>query len=967
MFIKNRGYRIGLCVLACLLLLIFGTNIATFYTDWLWFGEVGQQAVFTRLFGTRIGLFLGFGLASFVLAYVNLRLADFFSPSGALPSGDHKSSLLWDKGITKPAGKAVRVLTGLRRVLSVLLLLGALFFAGLCGLAAQSRWDSFLRWTHPVSFGIRDPQFGRDMAFFVFTLPWVRFVQNWLLVVLLLVGIGVSVFYLYQQSVNTVAGRTFAAPHVRAHLSALAGLALLVKAWDYWLDRFDLLYGGAGSLLPGAGYTDMHARLPMLHLMVGVTCVAALAVLINVWRRSLVVPGVALGLWLAFSLAGVLIPGSVQRFRVRPNEAAREAPYIARAIQATRHAYALDTIKTEEFPAKTTLTRSELSANGPTLSNIRLWDYEPLLETYPQQQGFRQYYRFPDVDVDRYTLQNGGAQQVLLAAREIAPDQLDARAQTWPNLHLRYTHGYGAVVSSAGKVTSEGLPEFLLKNIPPVADDPALALTTPSIYYGTGTSTQAYVVVKTNQAELDYPGDASEGGNGRAEVETRYVGKGGIPLTPLAKFAFALRFAGWTNLMLSSDITPQSRLMFLRRVPDRIKRIAPFLLLDNDPYPVIASGRVVWVQDAFTTSNAYPYSAPVTFGDGLSAAQTLNYVRGAVKATVDAADGTVRLYAADETDPILKSYRSIFPNLVLPASQMPPELRAHRRFPEDLFSIQRHVLADYHVQEPSVWYARADTWQAPRSQNTVENDSDTGLEDSSTAMAPYYLLLRLPNQKTEEFALVSPFTSRSRENMVSLLAARCDGDHYGERVLYRFPASRVVYGPQQVNKRIRSDSKISPYLSLNDQKGSRVLFGSLLVVPVEQSLLYVQPLYVKAAGATGDANSPNGQHSIPELKQVVVAFENRIAMEPTLPAALADLFGPDERASDGPAATQADGQTVGATTTAALVAQASKEYDRAQAALRAGDFAGYGRQSKALGETLKRLRAASASPALDSN
>ena len=959
-----RSYPLIFLVLLCLLLAVFGANIAAFYTDFLWFGEVGQQSVFRRIYGTRVLLFALFGTASFLIAYANLRLADKFSPSADLGSGGKNAGTskgkLWDKGSGKPADKTVRVLSGFRRVLSGLLLAAAAVFAIVCGLTAQGEWDGFLRFTHPVSFGIRDAQFGRDLSFYVFTLPFARFMQNWLLVVLLLVGVGVALLYLYQQGINSVAGRTVVAPHVRAHLSALAALALFVKAWDYYLDRYDLLYGGMGSLLPGAGYTDIHARLPMLMLLIGVTCLAGVAALANVWRRTIVLPAAAVGLWVAFSLAGVIIPGSVQRLRVRPNEAIREAPFIARAIEATRKAYDVDSVKTENFPASDTLTQADLSANAATLSNIRLWDYEPLLETYPQQQGFRQYYQFPDVDVDRYHL--GGAngyQQVLLAAREIAPEALDGRAQTWPNLHLRYTHGFGVVMSPAGKVTSEGLPEFLLRDIPPVAAAPSLALTNPRIYYGIGTTPQTYVVVNTNQAEFDYPssGDANAASESPADVETKYTGKGGIPLTPLAKFAFAVRFAGWTNLMLSSDITKESRLLFARRVPDRIKRVAPFLLLDHDPYPVVADGRVVWVQDAYTVSGAYPYSAPVDFGDDLSRGRTINYIRNSVKATVDAYDGSVHLYAADTTDPILRSYQKIFPGLISPAAQMPNSIRTHRRYPEDLFSIQRRVLSDYHVTDANVWYSRADSWQAARSQSTVEGGAGgTARAPGADAMAPYYVILRLPGEKTEEFALVSPFTPRDRENMVSLLTARCDGAAYGQKVLYRFPASRLISGPQQVGKRIRSDSKISPYLSLNDQKGSTVLFGSMLIVPIEQSVLYVQPLYVKASGA---GNADMGTNSIPELKQVVVAFENRIAMEPTLPAALADLFGAGTPGTT-PAAPTGPAPTGGAvpTSSAALIEQAGAQYEKAQAALRAGDFAEYGRQSKALGETLKALRGA---------
>ena len=940
-----RAYPWVFVVLLALVLFLFGTNIATFYTDWLWFGALAHRRVFLHIYGTRIALFGAFGAASFLLAYFNVWLASRFSPPSGMRVKGNDADFYPVSTDGKPFGRALQNLSGFRRVLDGLLLLGALFFAVLAGLSAQGEWDSFLRFTHPVAFGIRDPQFGRDISLYVFTLPWLRYVQGWLLVVLMLVGGGVTLVYLFQQSINAASGRAYIPPHVRAHLSAIAGLAFLAKAWGYYLDRYDLLYGD--GLVTGAGYTDIHARLPMLNLLLGITILAALAVWLNIWRRTIALPVAALALWLAFAGVGIVVPGTVQRLRVKPNEGEREAPFLARSIAATRAAYDVDGVQIQNFPADPNLTSADLQNNRQTLDNIRLWDYEPLLETYPQQQGLRQYYAFPDVDVDRYRLKGGADyQQVLIGVREFASSGLDARARTWPNQHLRYTHGFGAVVSPAGRTTTEGLPQFLLKDIPPAATDPALALTQPRIYYGTSHDPGSYVVVNTSTSEFDYPEDT---GSGPVDRDNRYDGAGGVKLTPLAKLAFAVRFAGWTNLMLSSEINAQSRLLFARRVPDRVKRIAPFLQIDHDPYPVIVDGRVEWIQDCYTTSEAYPYAAPLDYGDDLSPGNRINYIRNSVKAVVDAYDGTVTFYVSDETDPVLRAYRRIFPDLFQPASAMPPALRAHRRYPEDLFRIQQHILADYHVRDAGVFYARADSWQMTTAQSSVDN------AEAGAAMPPSYVTLRLPGSLNAEFVLLSPFTPRDRQNMVALLVARCDAAHYGERVLYRFPASRTVYGPEQVGKRIRSDSKISPYLSLNDQKGSRVLFGSMLIIPIERSLLYVQPLYVKAQ--TGDSTDKSG--SIPELKQVIVAFENRIAMEPTLPAALADLFG--EGASGTPATPAtttpppATGST-GAKDTAALIREAGDHYDRAQTAQRAGDWATYGAENKALGAILQRLR-----------
>lgn len=961
-----RTYPLAFAVGLLLLLLFFGNRIATSYTDWLWFVEVGKRGVFARIYGARLLLFGVFGAASFLLAYANVALADRFAPSSRTRAGKSSVFLV---STDRPVGRTLQLLSGFRPVLNALLLLGALIFAIIAGLSAQLEWDSFLRFTHPERFGVRDPQFGADIGFYVFTLPFVRYVQGWLLTVLLLIGAGVTLTYVYQRGVDSASGRAaaFDAPHVRAHLSALAGLALLVKAWGYYLDRYDLMFRDGSSLFTGAGYADIHARLPMLQLLVGVTVLAAVGVFVNIWRRTLVLPAATLTLWLAFSAAGVLIPATVQQLRVRPNEAAREAPYLQRALVATREAYDLADVEVRPLPAETTLTAADLKRNHAVVGSIRLWDYEPLLETYPQQQGLRQYYTFPDVDVDRYALGGeAGYQQVMIAVREIAPERLDPRAQTWPNVHLRYTHGFGAVVSAAGRVSGDGLPEYLLKDVPPTPAPGAstLHLTEPRVYYGAGSPLNSYAVVRTGQAEFDFPEENRV--QGPAEHENRYRGQGGIPLTPLARWAFAARFPDGINLMLNSDIGPESRLLMLRRVPDRVKRIAPFLRLDSDPYPVIARGRIVWVQDAYTTSGAYPYSAFSSGSDGLSSPMRFNYIRNAVKAVVDGYDGSVSLYAADEKDPILRSYRRIFPELIRPAVEMPAEIRAHRRYPEDLFAIQRRILADYHVQDAGVFYSRADSWQLPRAQSTVEDGAVSFLETENEAMAPYYMLLRLPGETKEEFVLLSPFTPRSRENMIALFAARSDGEHYGKRVLYRFPTTRTVFGPQQVGRRIRSDNKISPYLSLVDQKGSRVLFGSMLVVLVEKSLLYVQPLYVKAqynpmegqeTRSVAVRAASGASQSLPELKQVVVAYENRIAMQPTLEAALADLFG--SRSSEGEKGTSAASEEpdgTSAATTAVLIERASAQYERAQKALRAGDFSTYGRETQALGATLRRLR-----------
>ncbi len=952
-----RAHPAATVTLLVLALLAFGTNLATLYTDWLWFGEVGQRAVFAKIAWTRLGLFVVFGGLAFAFALANLRLAERFAPDGAASANSRanpRDVFVFDRDgrpVSSPNNAGGRnplaemLAPGLRKIVRAVLGLAAFALALIAGLTAQGQWDPFLRWVNASPFATRDPLFGRDIGFYVFRLPFLQFAQNWLLVVLLAVFAGVAGLYVFQKGIDTATGRTFVAPHVRAHLSGLAALALLTQAWGGWLGRFDLLTAG-GKAFTGAGYADVYVRLPLRNVLVVVTVLGALALAVNVWRRAVRLPLVALGLWLAASIFGAIIPGMVQATKVKPNEASLEAPFIARAITATRLAFQLDKVRVEEFPAEANLNRADLARNAATLRNVRLWDYEPLLETYPQQQGQRQYYAFPDVDVDRYRL-NNDYRQVWLAPREINPAGLDARAQTWPNEHLRYTHGYGLVMSPVNAISSEGLPEFFLKNIPVESTVPGLTAGEPRVYFGQAAQRGSYVVVKTRQPEFDYPSTAT--GADRSNV---YDGTGGVPLSPLAKLAFAWRFRD-TNLLLSGAITNQSRLLFGRRVPDRIQRVAPFLRLDADPYPVLTEGRLVWVQDAYTSTDAYPYAARQESGDG----DALNYLRNSVKAIVDAYDGTVTLYAADPSDPILATYKRVFPNLVKDMAAMPPGLRAHLRYPEDLLRVQRRVLADYHVTEPGRFYAREDSWEIAQEQRDVETGAGGGTQ--SADVSPYYVIMRLPGQSDEEFLLLSPFTPRNKGILSALLAARCDGDKLGELILYRFPTTRTVYGPEQIGLRVRQDSQISQNLSLWNQQGSRVLFGNLLVVPIERSLLYVQPLYLKAqTGQDSDpaatAAGPRGG-SIPELKRVIVAFENRIAMEPTLDAALARLFSKDVDAAPRQIGNEGAKPSAAASVNP-LVEQANAQYARARTALRNGDFAAYGREINALGTTLERLR-----------
>jgi uncharacterized membrane protein (UPF0182 family) len=937
---RNRAYLLtGLALL--ILLIFFGNRIATLYTEWLWFSEMNQRVVFTKVFGTRLLLFLVFGAASFVLAYINVTLADRLSPPATIRTAE-RDDLYLARNDHRPVGRAFQAFSFFRHILDVMLLLGALVFGILAGSSAQAEWASFLRLTSPVVFGRTDPLFEHDIGYYIFTLPFIRFTQGWLLTVLLLLIAGVALIYVYQQIVNSPAERTEVQPHVRAHLSGLLALALLVKAWGYYLDRFDLMY--RSGAFPGAGYTDVHVRLPLLGIMIWATIVAALIVAWNIRKRTVAIPISVVCFWFLLSGSGVVIPAIIQQARVIPNEAERESPFIERAIAATRGAYNLESVRVEPFPADERLTAASLVRERSTFSNIRLWDSDPMLEILPQQQAVRRYYGFPRVHVDRYPV-GDGYQAVMVAVREFLTEGLDMRAQTWPNLRLRYTHGFGAVMSPLSGVTAEGLPRFVVRDMPPTSDIPGVSLTQPRVYFGMGSLPSDYIVVGTGQAEFDYP---SVEAAGATDHVNRYDGRAGIRLTPLTRAMFALRFASG-SLLLSQQFSSASRIILHRRVANRVKRLAPFLLLDNDPYPVLTNGRIVWMQDAYTTSEAYPYSAMLEGGDNLSPAVRFNYIRHSVTATVDAYDGTVTLYAVDDSDPLLQCYQEVFPGLFQPASAMPEAIKAHRRFAKDLFSVQRRILADYHGLDPTLYYSRTDSWQTLAGRHETSRMQSMTPLDGGDEAPPYFVLTRLPGEVKEEFVLVSPFTPRGRENMIALLVARCDGERNGERILYRFSQSNLVYGPEHIRKRIRSDSRVSPYLSLMDQKGSRIRFGPVRVIPIDTSVLFLQSLYVM--GQTG-GEEERVENALPELKQVIVAYGNRIAMQPTLNAALTEIFD-----RDGDGWPDADAESL-----SSLIARASALYDRAQNALKAGDFAGYGRESKALGETLRRLRQRSRAP-----
>ncbi len=822
--------------LATLALLSTVGQIVGFYTDWLWFHEVQFTSVFFTVLQTQIFLGVVTGAVFFLILYGNVILARRLASRDVLVAVDDAAGL--------PSPEVLDPL--LRRLAFPLSVMIALFV----GWLGTDRWELVLKALNPTPFGVRDPLFDQDVAFYVFRLPLWTSLYRWLMGSLIVSGLAAIVVHFCTRGIQISPTGISISRRARGHLLVLAALLLLLKVAGYRLSMFDLLFSQRGVVF-GAGYADVHAQLPVLKALMVLTGLVTVLCLVTIrlwsWRPLL---------WSLAALVGVAIlgggayPALLQRYRVSPNEIDKEKPYIDFNIRYTRLAYGLDNIEEREFPAEETLTLLDLRKNEATLKNIRLWDTRPLLATYSQLQEIRTYYKFTDIDIDRYRI-NGEYRQVTLSPRELSSKDLPSRI--WINERLTYTHGYGAVVGPVNRVTREGLPEFWIKNIPPAASTD-LSISRPELYFSE--LAPEYVFVKTRAKEFNYPA-------GDQNVYTTYEGQGGIPLQSFWRKLLFAAHLGDIKLLMSNDLTTASRVLLYRNIRERVQRIAPFFRYDDDPYMVIsAAGRIVWLLDGYTLSDWFPYST-ATRGLG-------NYVRNAVKVTVDAYDGTVRFYIADPADPLIRTTARIFPGLLQPLDAMPADLRAHIRYPEGLFRVQAAMYAVYHMRDTQVFYNKEDLWSIP-----IGHEGGSNLP-----MEPYYLILRLPGEPKEEFVLLIPFNPSKKDNLSAWLAARSDPPHYGKLVVYNFPKQKLVYGPRQIEARIDQDPFISQQLSLWNQRGSQVIRGNLLVIPIERSLVYVEPLYIAAE---------KGQ--LPELKRVIVGFGDRIAMEETLEGAMARVFG----------------------------------------------------------------------------
>ncbi len=867
--------------------------------DWLWFVALGYDSVFLTILSASLTIGLASFTAFFAFAAVNVALAR------KAATGKKKS---------KPDGaRAVIILAAL--------------IALVTAVSMGSQWETMLRFSNSTPFGIADPVFGMDVGFFAFTLPFYSLITGFMLSVFVASAVLAGISYIIYSSLLKVTtderketvesqwggGANPFSPQMGGsislkwpgsmkrfmpQMSVLLMLIFITISANIWLSRYSLVLTH-GDAVFGAGYTDILVNIPLLTALSVISVIIGLMFLANIRikRPRLIVYGIAA--FFAISFIGFLISGVVQGLVVSPDEFNLEKPYLERNIEWTLAAYGLDDAREDTFPVAYGLTGDDIADNSGTVSNIRLWDWRPLTQTYNQLQLFRTYYEFNDVDVDRYQI-NGTYKQVLVSAREMNTQDLPEQAKTWVNSHLVYTHGYGVVMNPVDRVTPEGLPEFYLQDIPPSSE--YIPLDQMRIYYGE--KTDDYVITGTSTSEFDYP-------SGDENIYTAYSGSGGVPLTDfLRKVIYAVKFQS-VELLVSGSLTPDSKLLMNRNIGGRASSIAPFLLYDYDPYVVVSDGRLFWIMDAYTTTDMYPYSEPLRLGGG----EWMNYIRNSVKVVIDAYSGEVRYYVVDGEDPIIRTYRKMFPGLFLDFDDMPADLKAHLRYPEVMFSIQANIYSTYHMKDPMVFYNKEDVWVIP----------DEIYRGSREKMQPYYIIMKLPGEEKEEFILMIPFTPKGKENMIGWMAARSDTPNYGRVLVYQFSKQELTYGPMQIEARIDQDTEISQLITLWSQSGSSVVRGNTLVIPIEDSIVYVEPLYLEATE----------RGTLPQLQRVIVSYGDRLTMQKTLSDAIDVIFGSGlvlTGDSDEPSLSQTDAQRL---------ARIGELYDLAQQALNSGDLGLY--------------------------
>ena len=884
--------------------------IATFFTNYLWFDSVNLNSVWIKILLTKGALVGATSLLAFIFIFTNLRLAVRATPvMDIFESFESQDPLSRFRAWTNERFLRYR-------------LWGSIGLSLFLGAGASQLWEQVLLFLNQQSFGVTDPVFQADVSRYVFGLPLYRLFVSWGFQLVIFTSLIIVLFFVATGALQLRQGRL---PEVssgaKAHLSLLLAFIAILKAFAYRLDSMELLYSPRGKVF-GASYTDVIAHLPALNLLILISLFGAVLLLVNIKRRGWLLPATAISLWLAVSIiVGGLVPAAIQRFRVVPDELNKELPYVENHIDYTRLAYGLDSIEEKSFAASPDLSQDDISNNKQTVDNIRLWDPTVLAETYSQLQEIRAYYALQEVDVDRYRI-NGELTQVMVAAREL--DQTNLPAVGWVNERLQYTHGFGVVFSPANNVASQGQPDFYVKGVPATTTVAELEVEQPRIYFGESADSVEYVVVNSLQDEVDYPLSTE----GQSVAYTNYSGDGGVGIGSFfRRLGFALRYSE-LNLLISNQLSDDSKLIMERNIVSRVKKAAPFLYTDNDPYLALIDGNLFWIIDMYTVSDKYPYAQPadtrrINENSGLPV--NFNYLRNSVKAVVNAYDGTMNFYVVDENDPIMTAYNDIFPDLFSPKSEMSSELLDHIRYPEDLFTIQSDMYRDYHMTDPRVFYADEDPWVIPSDSSTTPRVATLRGEFTEIGfkpMLPYYLLMSLPGETDLSYLIFQPFNPENRPNMQSFLVADADPENYGQLIDFRLPKGEFVDGPSQVATRINQDPDISQIFTLLDQQGSSVIKGNLFVVPINQSILYYQPIYLQGE-----------QNPLPEFKFVVVVFQDRIIMSETLSEALASIFG-DELISDN--VEESEGESP-----LDLLAKATTAFEQAQEQLQKGNLGKY--------------------------
>ena len=884
--------------------------VATFFTNYLWFDSVNLNSVWLKILLTKASLVGATSLLAFAFIFINLRLAVRATPvMDIFESFESQDPLSRFRAWTNERFLRYR-------------LWGSIGLSLFLGAGASQLWEQVLLFLNQKSFGITDPIFNTDVSSFVFDLPLYRLFVSWGFQLVVFTSLIIILFFIATGALQINQGRL---PEVssgaKAHLSVLLAFIALLKALSYRLDSMELLYSLRGKVF-GASYTDVVAHLPALNLLILISLFGAVLLLVNIKRRGWLLPVTAISLWLAVSIiVGGLVPAAVQRFRVIPDELNKELPYVENHIDYTRLAYGLDAIEEKSFEASPNLTKENIANNQQTVDNIRLWDPTVLAETYSQLQEIRAYYALDEVDVDRYKI-NGELTQVMVAAREL--DQTNLPAVGWVNERLQYTHGFGVVFSPANNVASQGQPDFYVKGVPATTTVSELEIEQPRIYFGESADSIEYVVVNSLQEEVDYPLSTE----GQSVAYTNYSGDGGVSIGSFFKrLGFALRYSE-LNLLISNQLSDDSKLIMERNVVSRVKKAAPFLYTDNDPYLALIKGDLFWIIDMYTVSDKYPYAQPadtrrINENSGLPI--NFNYLRNSVKAVINAYDGTIDFYVVDSQDPIIQSYVDIFPDLFSPEEEMSDELLDHIRYPEDLFTIQSDMYRDYHMTDPKVFYADEDPWVIPSDSSTTPRVATLRGEFTEIGfkpMLPYYLLMSLPGETDLSYLIFQPFNPENRPNMQSFLVADADPENYGQLIDFRLPKGEFVDGPSQVATRINQDPDISQIFTLLDQQGSSVIKGNLFVVPIDQSVLYYQPIYLQGE-----------QNPLPEFKFVVVVFQDKIIMEETLSDAIASIFG---EGSISESIEESEGESP-----IDILAKATEAFENAQKELQNGNLGRY--------------------------